>query len=433
MKKLPLIALLAAALVAGCSDGGQSGPPKATGSFDPAKPVTLTWWTGQIEDGEKLLEGLAAEFHAKHPNVTITTSSGAPSTDKLLEKLSAGFAAGDYPDISYAFGAWATKLAASGKALDITDKVRQPDVKWDDIPQAAQKTVTIKGKVIGFPALIDDIGILYNKKLFDQAKVAYPTNDWTWEQFADAAKKLTDPAKKQYGTAWPVDGGEGTVYPFWPLLWQHGGDIVDAQATKATFDSDAAVQATTLLRRMAVQDKSVYLDQTATKIQPLFNSGNIAMFLTGPWSSNPSKKAGIDIGVSFLPGVNGDHQTIAGPDFWALLDHQDPARAHWAYEFVKWVTEPEQDSRFSAIAGSLPLRVSEGETAAFKQRLKDDPTLQVFFDNLKNAKNLRPSIGSYTEVSQEAANGLIKVLVQGADPKQALTEAAQKATSALDE
>ena len=195
MRKQALGLTLAAALLAGtaaCGGGASqtAGPPKASGSFDPNKPVTLTWWTGQIEDGEKLLETLAAEFHAKHPNVTIKTSSGAPSTDKLLEKLSAGFAADDYPDISYAFGAWATKLAASGKALDITDKVAQPAVKWNDIPQAAQKTVTIKGKVIGFPALIDDIGIIYNKKLFDRAKVAYPTNDWTWEQFADAATKL---------------------------------------------------------------------------------------------------------------------------------------------------------------------------------------------------------------------------------------------------
>ncbi|MFI6319503.1 ABC transporter substrate-binding protein [Nonomuraea sp. NPDC050556] len=418
------LALGALVLVAGCSNG--SAQP-ASVALDLNKPVTLTWWTGQATEGQALLEKLAAEFQAKHPNVTIKASSGAPNTDKLLEKISAGFASGDYPDISYAFGAWASRIAASGKAVDIAAKV-----DWKDFPEAARKTVTVKDKVIGMPALIDDIGIMYNKKLFDAAKVAYPTNDWTWEQFAEAAKKLTDPAKKRYGLAWSVDGTEGTVYPFWPMMWQFGGQIVDEGGTKATFDSDGAVQAATLLQKMARTDRSVYLDQSGTKIQGLFNAGNVGMFLTGPWSSNPSKKGGVDFGVSFLPGQNGDHQTIAGPDFWALLDHQDATRSHWAYEFVAFVTEAEQDSRWSAVAGSLPLRASEGETPEFRKRLADDPTLQVFFDNLKNSKNLRPAIESYPELAQEAAAGLVKVLVEGADPKQALTEAAQKATSSMD-
>ena len=66
--------------------------PGASASTDPNAAVTLTWWTGQSDAAEKLLEDLAAEFTKLHPNVTIKTSSGASSTEELLQKLSAGIA-----------------------------------------------------------------------------------------------------------------------------------------------------------------------------------------------------------------------------------------------------------------------------------------------------------------------------------------------------
>ena len=33
------------------------------------------------------------------------------------------------------------------------------------------------------PALVDNLALVYNKKLFDQAGLAYPTADWTWDDF----------------------------------------------------------------------------------------------------------------------------------------------------------------------------------------------------------------------------------------------------------
>jgi len=158
----------------------------------------------------------------------------------------------------------------------------------------------------------------------------------------------------------------------------------------------------------------------------------VAMFITGPWSGNDIRKAGVKFGVTYLPGQNGDHQSIAGPDFWSLLDHKDPTRAHWSFEFVKWLTDPAQDTRWSKVAGSLPLRASEENTPEWRARVAEDPSLKVFFDNLRNCKNMRPSIQSYTEVSQEASNALIQVLVKGADPKKALDDGAAKADVALD-
>jgi len=244
-------ALLLSACMGGTSDDGKD----SAAGYDPAATVELTWWTWQTEEAEKVAEGLAAEYHSAHPNVTIKTSPGAPTTDDLLTKLSAGFAGGSYPDISYAYGNWAGDLGASGKTQDLTSYVQDPSFAWTEMPEAARTVATANGKVIGVPALVDNLAVIYNKAIFDKAGVGYPTDEWTWEDFRAAAKKLTDPATKTYGTAYSVSGSEDTTWHLWPLLWQNGGKILDG--TKPVFNSDAGVAALETLRQMAVDDKSM--------------------------------------------------------------------------------------------------------------------------------------------------------------------------------
>ena len=82
------------------------------------------------------------------------------------------------------------------------------------------------------PALVDNLAIVYNKTLFKEAGVAPPTPDWTWDDFRAAAKKLTDPSKKQYGWLIPADGTEDTVWHYDAMLWEAGGDILNSDNTR---------------------------------------------------------------------------------------------------------------------------------------------------------------------------------------------------------
>ncbi len=430
-----LAAVLALALaIAGCggSGGGKSGGGEAaTAGYDPNAPVTINWWTGQTADAQKLLEKLAAQYHAKHPNVTIKASPGAATTDDLLVKLSAGFTGGTYPDISYAFGNWATQLAQSGKTQDIAKAVADPAVKWDEIPAAARATATVDGKVIGIPALVDNLGLIYNKKLFDAAGLDYPTDDWSWDQFREAARKLTDPSRKLYGTAYSVSGSEDTTWHLWPLLWQKGGAILDGSG-KPAFNSDAGVQALEFLRQLAVDDKSMYLDQTDEKYAALFRDGRVGMILSGPWELYDLEQSKVDYGVTYLPAFNGDHQTVSGPDVWVLFNHDDANRAGAARDFLLWLTSKEQDVRWNLAYGNLPLRSSEQSTAEFAAFTKEfSPGGQKFFDNLANAKQPRPTVNGYVEMSRNVGEAIAKVLQGAASPKEALDRAAKQSEDAL--
>ncbi|MCB0910492.1 MAG: ABC transporter substrate-binding protein [Propionibacteriaceae bacterium] len=406
--------------------------PATSASVDPNAPVTLTWWTGQSDAAEKLLEDLAAEFTTLHPNVTIKTSSGASSTEELLQKLSAGFASGTYPNISYAFGSWASELESSGKMQDITEQVKDPSVGWDEFSQAARATVQPTGKAtIGFPALVDNISLIYNKTVFDNAGLAYPTDQWTWDDFRTAAKQLTDPGKQIYGYEYSVSGSEETTWQFWPHLWQNGGKILTDDQSKSAFASPEGDAALEFLRAMAVDDKSVYIDQTDTKFAQLFAADRIAMMTSGPWQLSDLKTAGTKYGVTILPGTNGDHQTVSGPDIWALPDSGDANQNYWSVEFLKWLTAPEQDLRWNVAYGNLPLRTSEMDTPEFKAQVKELPGLDVMAANSANAVQARPTVQGYVGLSEAIGSAISQVLQGKGTPTEALQQAAAKADQAL--
>jgi multiple sugar transport system substrate-binding protein len=423
------VALATATVVAALTGCGGSG---GSSSLDTKAKVHLTMWTGQTQDAEKIIEKLAVEFEKLHPNVTLDVSPGAPSTDDLLQKMSASFAGGTYPDMSYAFGSWASQLEGSGRTLDITEQVAAPAVKWSEFSAAARATARPTGKkTIGFPAVVDNISLIYNTTVFDKAGVAYPTDKWNWDDFRTAAKKLTDASTNTFGYAYSVSGSEETTWQFWPHLWQNGGSILSKDGKSATFDSPAGVRALTFLKDMAVTDKSVYIDQTDTKFAQLFASDRVGMMTSGPWQLSDLKTAGTKYGVTILPGTDGDHQTVSGPDIWALFDHKDANRAYWSYQFAEWLTSAAQDERWNVEIGNLPIRSSEIASAAFTKQVATYPGLDIMAANAVNAKQARPTVAGYNGLSEAIGSAISKVLQNDGDPAEQLKAAAAKATKAL--
>ncbi|MEO5854160.1 MAG: ABC transporter substrate-binding protein [Nocardioides sp.] len=419
-----------AGLLVACGESASQGPPTDLDQAKPDAKVTLTWWTGQDDSSEVYIDKLVKEFEADHPNVTIDATPGSATTDDLLGQLSAAFAGGTYPDISYAYGSWASELANSGRTLDLTETVTDDqDVHWDEFSEAARATASPNGKTIGFPAVVDNLAVVYNKKLFADAGLDEPSPDWSWEDFRADAKALTGDGV--YGTNLSVSGGEDTTWRLWPLLWQNGGEILTDDEAASAFDSPAGETALETLRAMAVDDKSVYLDQTDEKYGPLFREDRIGMMVTGPWEIYDTVRAGVDYGVQQLPGTDGDHTTVSGPDLWVLYDHQDANRAYWSYELISWLTQNDQDARFNLALGNLPLRSSAVDTPAFEQFKTDYPGAEVFVANQENATIPRPTVAGYVGLSSAVGRSVAEVLQDATSVPDALAEAAQKADNAL--
>ena len=413
-----LTAILLLALLAGGCGGSSSSSSNGV--------VNITVWHGYEDVEGKAIKAAANRFNQTHPSIHVTTQNYG-NADYALQKVLTAIRGGSYPDIAYLYGSWAANIARSPTTVDLSDRVKDPSVDWNDFWPAERQAVQVGDKVIGMPALVDNLALVYNKKLFDQAGIPYPTADWTWDDFRAAAKQLTDPGAKQFGWAYVADGSEDTVWRFDALLWQAGGDILNSDNTKAEFNSPAGVKAATLLQQMATVDHSVYLDSGNGNYANLFNSGKIAMLFTGPWdlSSFPD----VNYGVQVLPGDQ-NHQTISGPDQWVLFDN-GAQRTEAAWTFLKWFTSAQQSLQWSLDTGDLPIRASVTKLPEYQQYVKRYPGVGTFVANEANALKARPVIPTYNEVSQAMGQAIQAVLLGKAQPQQALDDAAQQVDDTL--
>jgi multiple sugar transport system substrate-binding protein len=415
---------VAALVLAGCGGGGDSGNSAGGGK------TKVVVWDGYEDVQGKNITALIAQYNKEHPDVEVTQL--VSSSDRVLQKVLTAVRGGSPPDVAYMFGSWSPNIAKIPQVVDMSEYVQEPDWKWDDFYEGERQAATVGDKIVGVPALVDNLAIVYNKTLFKQAGVAPPSPDWTWDDFRAAAKKLTDPSKKQYGWLIPADGTEDTVWHYDAMLWEAGGDILNADNTAAAFNSDAGVEALTMLQDMAVTDKSVYLDTTNANGTKLMNSGKIGMLVTGPWdlSSLPD----IDYGVQVMPtfaGSDAGHQTIAGPDNWVVFDNGSE-RKQAAVDFVRWLTAPEQVRTTSLATGDLPIRESVGADASFRKQLDQNlPGSGTFVENLSNVKKARPSVEQYPAISEAMGQAIVAVMLGKAQPQEALDEAAQTTNDAL--
>ena len=321
------------------------------------------------------------EYQKQHPGVKI--SSLYVNNDNTLQKVLTAVRGGSPPDIAYLYGSWAPNVAQIPQVVNLTKVVQRPGVNWNDFWVGERDVATVKGKVIGVPALVDNLAVVYNKTLFAKAHLPPPGPDWTWSQFQADAKKLTDPAIKQFGTAYVTPGSEDTVWHWEALLWEADGQILTADNKKAAFDSPAGLKSLTTLQKMAVTDKSMYLDPTDSAYANLFNSGKIGMLVTGPWdlSAFPNVHDGVQVMPAY-PGAAAGHQTISGPDNWVVFNN-GATRVSAAEKFLLWLTAPAQVKYWSLHTGDLPTRAvggqrgglqpADGHHAARRERVRGQP------------------------------------------------------------
>ncbi|MFI5930887.1 extracellular solute-binding protein [Actinoplanes sp. NPDC051494] len=194
MKKA-LVGAFAASLLlltAACSSSDSSDDAEATG------PVELTYWTW-TPNMDKVVE----TWNAANPNIKVTVNKqdgGDPAVTKLLTAVKAGSGA---PDIMQAEYQKVPTLVSADALADI--KAETGSLK-DKFPESNWNSVTLGGDAVyAVPQDNAPLMFFYRKDVLDKLKIAAPK---TWDEYADAARKIHAADAKQYlGTFSATDAG----------------------------------------------------------------------------------------------------------------------------------------------------------------------------------------------------------------------------------
>ncbi|WJH34693.1 sugar ABC transporter substrate-binding protein [Paenibacillus sp. CC-CFT747] len=172
-------------------------------------------------------------FIAKFPNIK-TEIVEAPWGD-FTTKITTEIAGGTAPDVWFQENAVILGYGSRGVAEDLTPYIKK-DIKDADYISGLYAAKASNGKVYGIPHGINPVALAYNKKMFTDAGVPLPTDNWTYQDMIDTAKKLTkdtngDGKPDQYGFAASAAITQG----WYPWARSQGGQVLDEAKTKAMF------------------------------------------------------------------------------------------------------------------------------------------------------------------------------------------------------
>jgi ABC-type glycerol-3-phosphate transport system substrate-binding protein len=169
--------------------------------------------------------------------------------DQALEKMQIHLSQGAPTYDIMATDAFLATFAERGWLMPLDPliaKFRQA-VEWDDIdPTLVRDVCSYKGKVYGIPNLAISMFFFYRKDLLDAAGLQPPT---TMDEWIAAARALTKPDKKQFGTTLTLKAGDGFQNDFTYFLRTYGGDWYDKD-WRVTIDSEAGLKALTTMKEL---------------------------------------------------------------------------------------------------------------------------------------------------------------------------------------
>ncbi|GMK43937.1 ABC transporter substrate-binding protein [Paenibacillus glycanilyticus] len=390
------------------SSGGNSAQSAGgKGSADVKKLRFATWDTG---DALKIEQDIAKKFEADHPGTQVQVEAYADGFD---QKLAAGFGATNPPDVMYMwdFPTYHRSLEPLNSYAD-GDK----DLNKDDFYSGLFNYATIDNNLYGIPAGFTTRVVYYNKKMFDDAGIAYPKDGWTWDDFQSAAQKLTDKSKKQYGFGVRA---ENDTYDLQGFVWSNGGSYIsdDGKTIDGFMNSKETAGAIQMFGDMLKNGSAVLTGGKGQQSgEDIFKGGKIAMWESGIWPLESFKQAGIDVGTVEMPAFPG--KPVKGVVAESALSiAKDSKQKELAWEFIKYYVSSEA---IKMRVADLPVRVS----VVSELKKDQDPLYKPYYTMLERSDNTPAFLlnDKWNEVNRQLS-AAVEAVVHGSNAQDALNQA----------
>jgi multiple sugar transport system substrate-binding protein len=361
-------------------------------------------------DGTGVWRELIQEFERERPGTHIRLVEGPPSTNTREDMYSTSFLSGAAGyDIVYADVIWTPKFAAAGWLLDLTERLSPEDAAdFLPVPLAAGY---YKGRLYRIPAFSDAGVLYYRKDLVPQPPATFDDLERLAQQF-----KTED----RSGFLWQGKQYEGLVTVYLEVLWGFGGDWIDAETRQVLLDRPEAFQALEFLKKtigtISPPAVTTYIEDDTRN---LFQNGRSVFLRNWPyvWTLMKESPMRLEDRVGIVPMAHAEgHASAATLGGWGFAVSRFTKNPAAAWQFVEFVTRPEQLRAVQSRMGRIPAR---------KSLVPPD------FASILQSARMRPPIPEYAQASDILQRWLSAALTGRVDSREALAEAARETRSLL--
>jgi len=388
----------------------------------------------RADDGAaQLEEQLLTPYRARHPGLQVAQHNAALSPAEYRRLLLTATAGDALPDVFQLDDADVPALADRGGALDLAPYLARVGVDLARYNPEVLAMFRRGGAVYGLPRGYSPLMVVYNRDLLDRAGIAYPSDDWTWDEFLRTAQLLTrdrdgDGRVDQWGAA--VDRRPS----FWlPWIWAGGGDVLcpDGHRASGCLDAPATVAALRWyagwVSRWGIAPRPHDPSDAGVEIARLFAAGRVA-FMTVGHDAVRGLRASVAAGrlrVGFAPiphRVGVPPATVLHATAYAVPAHALRRKA--GVELAADLTDSLPDAARGAAGIELPAVTAAAQDVATADTLGWEAAF------LRAAAHGRPGWGArvaqWREVEAELADLMDRVTVGGADPRRAARATARE-------
>jgi multiple sugar transport system substrate-binding protein len=313
----------------------------------------------------KTHQKVADAFMSSHPNIEVVLW-GQPWGD-YFTKLKTLWAAGDkdgIPDVL--FLSPVVTYAGQGVLEPLDPFIKASGYDTSDYWPSLLQFGKLKGTIYGLPRDIGLVVLYYNKDIFDEAGVDYPTNFWTWDDLKLASSKLsriTSSGRVQrYALA--MEGGKYQLF-----IGQNRGRILDdmVNPTRCTLTEPQAVEAVKFFadlmnNNLAMRPSALSQSggdagvcQSRQSAMIIQNASRISAFNTA--------KMNYDVAAIPIP-ADGQRSGSAGGAAWTMSKYSDDKEAAWT--FLSWLQSTDGGQAIYTASGEiLPALRSTAVSDAF--------------------------------------------------------------------
>ena len=335
--------------------------------------VTLTFAVHWELAFQPVQEEWDTMYQESHPNITIEKIYNTWADHNTAVVTWA--AAGTLPDFLYVHGSRAVPWSKGGilMALDPYTEA-DPDFDVDGVFQEALRLYNVDGMQWAIPYDHGPVLLGYNKDMFDAAGMDYPGEEWTIEEFAEAARALTIPGERWgfgadvslgnesapahlgiFGGATFNEAEDGLLLDtdesreglnFWFTELMHGDHAISDAAEMSSFSGDGRLTGQFGMFRIATWDIPTFHDLAAFAYD------------VAPWPTGPAGRHTGSFGSGFGGTSSTEHPqqvwdylseylSVQGMEFmWAASGRGSPARDAAYQAFLDAEIVPEHTQYF---------------------------------------------------------------------------------------